>query len=190
MKKITLIAAFVLGSMALFAQTAWKNDKAHSHLKFTITHLAVSDVDGLFKDFDATIVSAKPDFSDAKFTLTAKVASINTENSMRDNHLQSAEFFDAANNPNITFVSTGLKKVAAGKYKLMGNLTMHGITKPVTFDLWYRGTITNPMSKSDDAGFKISGTVKRSDFKLGDKYPNAVISDEVVIAADGEFAKS
>lgn len=189
MKEISLILGFILAHTALFAQAVWKNDKMHSQLKFTITHLAVSDVSGNFKDFDATITAAKPDFSDAKFELTAKTASISTGVDMRDQHLQTPEFFDAATNPTVTFVSTGLRKVSADKYKLMGNITIHGITKPATFDLWYRGTITNPMSKADDAGFQISGVVKRSDFNLGPKYPAPFLSDEVILKADGEFAR-
>jgi len=84
MKKIFILAVAVLMNSAVFAQT-WKVDKAHSHLTFTITHLAVSDVDGVFKDFDATITSSKPDFSDAQFNFTANTASINTGVDQRDN---------------------------------------------------------------------------------------------------------
>src|SRR3954465_3908299 len=105
MKKIILLAAVALINTAVFAQT-WKVNKAHSRLTFTITHLAVSDVDGSFKDFDATITAAKPDFSDAKFELTVKTASVNTDNDQRDTHLKSGDFFDVANFPALTFTST------------------------------------------------------------------------------------
>src|SRR6201996_6575525 len=107
MKKIIALLAVAAFSTAAFAQTTWKVDKAHSRLQFTVTHMAVSDVDGSFKDFDATITAAKPDFSDAKFELVAKTASVNTENDQRDNHLKTAEFFDPANNPTLLFESTG-----------------------------------------------------------------------------------
>ena len=189
MKK--LIFAFTLFTQASsFAQqTTWKNDKMHSKLKFTVTHLLVSDVDGLFKNFDATITTTKPDFSDAVFELSADVASINTEVEMRDNDLKSANFFDVATYPKITFKSTSIKPDGQAKYKLTGNLTMHGVTKPVTMDLWYRGTTENPMSKKKDAGFKLTGSLKRSDFNIASKTSSAMVSDEVEIKADGEFIK-
>jgi len=174
-----------------FAQTTtWKNDKMHSKLKFTVTHLLVSDVDGLFKNFDVTITTSKTDFSDAVFELSADAASINTEVEMRDNDLKSANFFDVATYPKITFKSTSIQPDGQNKYKLTGNLTMHGVTKPVTMDLWYRGTTENPMSKQKDAGFKLTGTIKRSDFNIGSKTPSAIVSNEVEIKADGEFGKA
>src|SRR5580704_13443269 len=108
MKKIILLAAVALMSTSVFAQN-WKVNKAHSHFTFTITHLAVSDVDGVFKDFDATIVSSKPDFSDAVFSFTAQTASLTTGVDARDNHLKSPDFFDVAKNPTITFTSTSIK---------------------------------------------------------------------------------
>ena len=129
MKKIFFTAALFVQA-SLFAQTTtWKNDKMHSKLKFTATHLLVSDVDGLFKNFDVTISTTKPDFSDAVFELSADVSSINTEVDMRDNDLKSANFFDAATYPKITFKSTSIKPDGQNKYKLTGNLTMHGVTK-------------------------------------------------------------
>ncbi len=187
MKKIIILLAFVTMQTALFAQGTWKLDKMHSSLKFTVTHLSVSDVDGNFKDFDVTITTTKADFSDAKFNLTANVASINTDNDMRDADLKSEKFFNAAVNPTLTFVSTGITKTKPNHYKLTGNLTIHGVTKVVTMDLWYRGTIVNPMSKANDAGFQLTGIVKRTDFNLAASYPDAMISDEITIKADGEF---
>ncbi|WP_183579237.1 YceI family protein [Mucilaginibacter sp. X5P1] len=187
MKKIIILLAFVTMQTALFAQGTWKLDKMHSSLKFTVTHLSVSDVDGNFKDFDVTITTTKADFSDAKFNLTANVASINTDNDMRDADLKSEKFFNAAVNATLTFVSTGITKTKPNHYKLTGNLTIHGVTKVVTMDLWYRGTIVNPMSKANDAGFQLTGIVKRTDFNLAASYPDAMISDEITIKADGEF---
>ncbi len=190
MKKSLLAVALFLQA-SLFAQkTTWKNDKMHSKLTFTATHLLVSDVDGLFKNFDVTITTTKPDFSDAIFELSADVSSINTEIEMRDNDLKSANYFDAATYPKIIFKSTSIKPVAQNKYKLTGNLTMHGITKQVTMDLWYRGTVENPMNKKEDAGFKLTGTLKRSDFNIGSNTPAAMVSDEIEIKADGEFGKA
>ena len=190
MKKAIILITAALLNTAAFAQTTWNSDKMHSRLQFTITHLAVSDVDGEFKDFSATVTSAKPDFSDAKFTMTANTTSVNTANDQRDGHLKSPDFFDVAAFPTLTFTSTGISKSTANHYKLNGNLTLHGVTKPVSLDLWYRGTITNPMSKADDAGFQITGTIKRSDFGFGSKFGSPMLSDEVAIKANGEFGKA
>lgn len=190
MKKL-FFAAILLVQVSSFAQTTtWKNDKMHSKLTFTVTHLLVSDVDGLFKNFDVTITAAKPDFSDAVFELSADASSINTEVEMRDNDLKSDHFFDAANYPKITFKSTSITPDGQNKYKLTGNLTMHGVTKSVTMDLWYRGTTENSMNKQKKAGFKLTGNLKRSDFNIGSNTPKAVVSDEVEIKADGEFAQA
>ncbi len=109
---------------------------------------------------------------------------------MRDNDLKSANYFDVAKYPALTFKSTAIKPNGKNQYKLGGNLTIHGVTKPVTMDLVYRGTVQNPMSKKDDAGFKLTGVINRKDFNIGANYPSAMISDEVNIKADGEFAKA
>ena len=189
MKKTLLFIAALLFGTAVFAQSNWKVDKAHSHFTFTITHLAVSDVDGVFKDFDATIVASKPDFSDAKVQFTANASSVNTGNDQRDAHLKSPDFFDAAKNPAVTFTSTSVKPTGANHYAVTGNLTLAGVTKPATFDLVYRGTIIHPMTKAPDAGFSVAGTIKRSDFNFGSKFGSPMLGDEVSFKASGEFAK-
>jgi polyisoprenoid-binding protein YceI len=192
MKKITL--AFALVATTLFAfkgiePSTWLVDKAHSKLGFEVTHLMVSDVEGSFKNFDAKITSSKEDFTDAVIALSADVATVNTDNEKRDGHLTSPDFFDAAKYPTLTFNSTSVKKVSGNKYKIAGNLTFHGVTKPVTLDAVLRGVVTNPQSKKTIAGFKVSGTIKRSEFNFGTKYPNAMLSDEVVLNANTEFVK-
>ena len=188
MKKVTILAAVVMISMATFAQT-WSLDKAHAKLGFTITHLMVSDVEGTFKNFDITLTSSKEDFSDAAISLTADVNSINTDNEKRDGHLKSPDFFDAAKYPTLSFKGTSFAKVSGKNYKLTGDLTMHGVTKSVTLDVIYNGTITHPMTKKLVAGFKVSGTFKRSDFGIGGSMPAAVLSDEVNLIANIEVTK-
>lgn len=189
MKKLSIILSVFLAVTAFTTVTPWKNDKPHSQLGFTVTHLGINDVSGTFNDFDVNVVSSKPDFSDAVVELDAKVASIDTRVDARNTHLKSADFFDAEKYPTLTFKSTSLKKVANNQFKLTGDLTMHGITKPVTMDLTYKGAVENPMSKKQTAGFQLTGTLKRSDFHIGDKFPSPMISDEVRIKADGEFAQ-
>lgn len=188
MKKIILLlTAFVTLAAFTTNKPAWLNDDPHSQLGFTVTHLGIADVSGTFTDFDVTVEATKPDFSDASFELMAKTASINTRVEARDNHLKSADFFDVAKYPEITFKSTSLEKKGKDQYALSGQLTLHGITKPVTMNLVYRGTTKNPMSGATTAGFQLNGVIKRSDFQIGPGFPTAVISDEVRIKADGEF---
>jgi polyisoprenoid-binding protein YceI len=187
MKKLFFLVAAIGIQTVAMAQTTWKNDKAHSRVAFTVSHLGISDVTGLFKDFDATIKSSKPDFSDAVFELTVQTASVNTEMEMRDKDLRSDHFFESDKFPTMTFKSTSIKKVSENHYKLSGDLTLHGITKPVTLNLLVRGKAENTMMKDTYAGFQITGVIKRSEFKFG-AYPPPTIGDEVTIKADGEFS--
>lgn len=190
MKKITLIlAAFLLLTAFRVAVSNWQNDDAHSQLGFTVTHLGISDVSGTFNDFDVTIKSSQPDFSDATVELTARTASIDTRIDMRDNHLRSADFFDAEKYPVMSFKSTSIKKAGKHKYKLTGDLSLHGITKQVTMDFLYKGTVENPMNKKQTAGFQVTGVIYRSDFNIGNGFPPPMISNEVRIKADGEFVQ-
>lgn len=189
MKKLLSVLVLALFSSAGFAQSTWTADNAHSKLAFSTVHLGISDVAGLFNEFDASIVASEDNFSDAVFELTVEVASIDTEVKMRDDHLRSADFFNVEKFPKMTYKSTSIKKVGKDKYKLTGDLTLHGITKPVTMELWYRGTIENPQNGAVTAGFQLTGTLNRSDFNIGPDFPEAMISDEVKIKADGEFIK-
>ncbi|WP_276483509.1 YceI family protein [Paraflavitalea pollutisoli] len=190
MKKLMLIAAaFITLSAFTAINSLWKNDPPHTQLGFTVTHLGINDVTGYFRDFEVSIESTKPDFTDAVFTLTAKTASIDTRVEQRDNHLRSADFFDVEQYPALNFKSTSIKKGAKNTYKLAGELTLHGVTKPVIMDLEYRGTTANPMSKKPTAGFRLTGTIKRSDFGIGTKFPATLVSDDVRIKADGEFTQ-
>lgn len=182
---IMLVALSVSG----FAQQSWTNDPSHSRLGFTVKHMTISEVSGRFTDFTVKVNAVKADLSDLKVDVTAKIASINTDVEARDNHLKSADFFDAEKYPTLTFVSTSHKKITSKNFKLMGNLTMHGITKFVTLDVLYFGEVTNPMNQKKAYGFKITGVVKRSNYNLGPKFGEAMISDNVKIVADVEFYK-
>jgi polyisoprenoid-binding protein YceI len=189
MKKLAIIFSAFFFLTAFTTVGVWKSDKAHSQLSFTVKHLGIAEVTGTFNDFDVTIKSSKPDFSDAQIEFSADVNSIDTRVEQRDNHLKSADFFDAQKFSKMEFKSTSLKKDGKNAYKLTGDLTMHGVTKPVTLDLKYTGTVENPMSKKPTAGFQLTGTIKRSDFNIGTNFPAPMISDEVKIKADGEFVQ-
>lgn len=190
MKKLTIIlsAFFVLTAFTTLTNV-WKNDPPHSQLAFTVKHLGIADISGVFNDFDVTVNSSKPDFNDAVFELNVKVASIDTRVDARNSHLKSADFFDAEKYPTMHFKSNSMQRTEKNKYKLTGDLTLHGITKKVTMDLKYTGTVENPMTKKQTAGFQVTGVIKRSDFNLGNGFPPPMISDEVRIKADGEFVQ-
>lgn len=186
MKKGFLILALGLVSSLGFSQN-WAVDKNHSNLGFTITHLMISEVDGNFKDFDAKITSSKADFSDAVFELTANIASINTGNEMRDKHLRSGDYFDVEKFSTMSFKSTSVKKVSGENYKIMGNLTIHGVTKPVTLNATLKGPVEHQRSKKQMIGLKVTGTINRIDFGVGKE--GATLSNDVEIKATGEFVK-
>ena len=190
MKKISILAVAAVVAFSSFTAIGnWKSDKAHSQLGFSVTHLGISDQAGVIKNFEVTLKAEKPDFSDAIVELTADAASINTGVEMRDNHLKSPDFFDVAKYPTINFKSTSLTTAGINKFKMTGNLTLHGVTKPVILNLLYRGTTVNPMSKAPTTGFQVTGTIKRSDFGIAPGYSAPMLGDEVTIKADGEFSK-
>jgi polyisoprenoid-binding protein YceI len=153
------------GSVALPVDaTTWKVDKVHSNIIFSVSHLVVPDVEGSFKSFDGALVSSKPDFSDAVINFTVDVASVNTDNEMRDKHLKSDDFFNADKFPQMKFVSTSFQPSGDGKYTLTGNLTIRDITKPVSFDVKYGGTAV--AMGGTHIGFKAKATINRFDYNL------------------------
>jgi len=188
MKKVTLFLAFLFVSVGVFAQTTWTADPYHSKLGVTVTHLGIADVPGHFSEYDVTITSSKEDFSDAVVELTVQTTSVDTRVDQRDDHLRSADFFNVEKFPTMTFKSTSIKKAGKNKYTLTGDLTLVGVTKPVTMTLEHRGTTENPNANGAPvAGIQITGEIKRSDFNMGSGFPAPMISDEVTIKADGEF---
>ena len=181
MKKINAFLALVLLSGVTFAQTTWTIDKNHSKIGFNVTHMAVSEVEGKFNDFDGSVVSKADDFNGAQVQFTAKTASVDTDNEKRDGHLKSPDFFEADKFPEIKFIGTLVKD--GGKYKLKGDLTMHGVTKQVEFDVTYGGSINH--GKGTKAGFKLTGKVNRKDYGL--KWDNKVPTGELVVSDDVEL---
>ncbi|AVR47522.1 polyisoprenoid-binding protein [Christiangramia fulva] len=189
MKQVFTLLTIAFFSVPIFAQTSWKADPAHTQISFGVTHMGISEVEGKFDKFDGSITATKDDFSDAQYEMVIDVPSINTGVEMRDNHLRSADFFDAEKYPKMTFKSTSSKKIDDNKYAVTGDLTFHGITKPVTLEVWYRGQVKNPQNGQISSGFAISGNVKRSDYNLGSGFPEAVLSDNILLDIDTEFKK-
>jgi polyisoprenoid-binding protein YceI len=165
-KHLLVVLSMVVGSIAIAADTPqWKLDKAHSGVNFSIKHMVISEVTGNFKDFTITATSDKDDFSDLSVESTIKVASINTENDGRDKHLKSDDFFNAEKFPEIKFKSTSTEKVGDKNYKITGDLTIREITKKVTFDAVYNGTVKAPWGATI-AAFKATTTINRFDYNL------------------------
>jgi polyisoprenoid-binding protein YceI len=154
--------------------------------------MLVSEVEGNFKTFTGSIVSNNADFADAAIDFTVDVKSINTDNEMRDNHLKSPDFFDAEKFPQMTFKSISFKKITEKNYELVGNLTMHGITKQVKFDVVYGGTV-NAGKGMMKAGFNASTVIDRFDYDLKwnklTEAGGAMVSQEVEITVKLELAQ-
>lgn len=187
---LSIFIMFFMVSLSVSAQSKWNVDEPHAKVTFSTVHNTISDVEGLFNKFDASITASQADFSDAVFELSIDASSIDTEVKMRDDHLRSEDFFHVEKFPTITFKSTSIEKAdKKDRYKLKGELTIHGVSKTVTMDMWYRGTIENPENKSLIAGFQVSGKLNRLDFNVGPNFPESLISNEVIIKADGEFIK-
>jgi polyisoprenoid-binding protein YceI len=184
MKKMNLLLAGLvsLAFMGAQAQTNWKLDKVHSSIRFSVSHMVVSESEGTFKAFDGTVSNTKADFSDAKINFTIDVNSIATENEGRDKHLKSDDFFNAEKYPTIKFESTSLKPLGGNKYKLTGNMTVRDVTKPVEFDVTYGGVINTQRGRK--AGFKATTTINRQDFNL--KWSRTVEAGGLAVGNDVE----
>ena len=192
MKKNALILfAFVifLVSFRPIEPATWSLDNLHSKLGFSVGYLMISEIEGSFQMKEAVLTTTSDDFSDATITMTADVKSINTEVGDRDKHLRTADFFDAEKYPDMVFKSTSFKKTGDKNYKIIGDLSFHGITKPVTLDAIAKMG-THPMTKKPIAGFKVTGIIKRSDFEIAKETLPAFLSDEVELTANVVFAKN
>jgi len=170
----------------------YKIDAAHSEITFKVKHLMISSVTGSFTTFDATLESSKEDFSDAKVSFEADVNTITTGNEQRDAHLKSDDFFAAETYPKLTFVSKEIKKVDDENFKLIGDLTIRDVTKPIELSVEYGGTITDPWGQVK-AGFEIAGKINRKEFNLlwsaVTETGGIVVSDEVKLQLNVEMVK-
>jgi len=182
MKRFFQLAAALLAVSSLaLSQSGWKLDKNHSSIGFSVKHLVISTVSGNFKDFDITLTTAKDDFSDAAVQAVIKMASINTDNTARDNHLKSDDFFNAEKFPEIKFTSTSFEKVGEGKYKITGYLTIRDVTKKVVFDAVYNGSIKTPWGNTA-MSWTAATVINRFDYNL--KWNKALESGGLIAGQD------
>jgi polyisoprenoid-binding protein YceI len=189
MKKIFYFSAALTLLVCSCTAQGWTWDKAHSQLNFGITHMNINEIDGRFLSVDAKLNSSREDLSDAVISLDADIKSINTGNEMRDNNLKGPDCFDADKYGTLSFRSTSFKKLDSKHFELVGDLTLHGVTRQVMLNVVFNGTVTSQMNKKFVSGFKVSGTIKRSEFGIAPSYPTTVLSDEVILNANAEFVK-
>jgi polyisoprenoid-binding protein YceI len=190
MKTIVLTMAIVASTMT-FGQTAqeWKLDKSHASVQFGINHF-FSEVPGSFSDFTGTFFFDENNLKGSKVTFAIQVASVKTGEPDRDSHLQSADFFDAARFPTITFTSTNLQKTGANTYNVQGKLTIRDVTKSVTLPLVITGKADNPWKEGAVImGWKIETTLDRTQYGVGTGSwaATAIVGDEVRIKIQMEL---
>lgn len=195
--KTKLVTILFLSSLLSFAQaTKWTFEKSHCKITFSVAHFGISSTEGKFKKFDGVLTTTKKDFSDAKINLTIDAGSVDTDDEQRDGHLKSPDFFDTANYPTISFVSKSFKPVGKSKtkYQLIGDLTIHGVTKTVILEAVYGGTIEKDPYGNTKAGFKFTGKINRKDFGLvWNKTLDSgglAVGNEVTIVCNIELLKS
>jgi polyisoprenoid-binding protein YceI len=166
---IKTLAAATLITISATAQTNWNVDASHSKLGFAVTHMMVSETEGKFKIYEGKVSSLKSDadFTGASIYFNVDAASINTDDEKRDGHLKSADFFDVAQFPKISFKSTSMNPgKVKGTYTLVGDLTMHGVTKSVSLTAIGASKIVKDPYGMERYAFKVIGSINRKDFGL------------------------
>jgi polyisoprenoid-binding protein YceI len=167
-----------------YTSGTWVIDPVHSTVAFTVRHLGVSKVRGRFDTIDGTVVTGET-VLESSVTATIHAAGVNTNNEQRDGHIRSADFLDAEKHETLTFTSTGIR-ADDGDFLIDGDLTLHGVTKPVTLTAEIGGFGDNPGSGGKVLGVSASTEISRSDFEVGGSIPGAVVSDKIRIELDIE----
>ena len=187
MKRFSILAAvFALFTTLASAQaTTWAVDGAHSNVEFSIKHLGLSNVHGRFGKVSGTIVYNAADATKSSVNVSIDVAGLDTGMEPRDNHLKTPDFFDTAKQPTATFASTSVVKDGSG-LKVTGNLTLHGVTKPVVLSVDAPSTATSPMDHKQHSGFSATATINRKDFNVGANFPEAILSEAVKLTIEVE----
>ncbi|MDD4051212.1 MAG: YceI family protein [candidate division Zixibacteria bacterium] len=183
MYKRLAMLIFVSLAMVVSAQAqTWNFDLAHSHVGFTVRHMVITKVDGMFNDFTGAITNFDgKDVAKGAVDVTIQIGSISTDNDMRDTHLKSPDFFDAAKFPTMTFKSKKIVMGTGGKFTMIGDLTMKGVTREVTLDCTLNGTVVDPQGNTR-AGFSATTTINRQDY--GVSWNNSLADGSMVVGND------
>lgn len=188
-RSLTIFGMLLLFASLAKAQTSmWIPDKAHSGVDFSILHMSLSKVRGHFGSIGGTIVLNEADITKSTVNVTIDVNTVDTGVAARDGDLKSANFFDVAQFPTATFLSTTIAK-SGGTLKVSGNLTLHGVTKPVVLEVEGPTGPVPGMDKKPHSGFSATTTISRTAFGIATKYPAAVVGDEVKLTIDLDVAK-
>lgn len=161
--RLFLLAPWLLGAAASAQTTVWKADPVHSRVEFRVKHMVVSEVTGRFTAFEAVLTQTGDEFTSGHIDASIQANSVNTDNAMRDRDLRSDNFFDAEKYPLITFKSTSIEKTGNNTYRIKGDLTIRGTTKPVDLDATYNGEVKDPMGNAR-RGFEAAVTIDRFDY--------------------------
>lgn len=190
MKRLAVSSVILLltGPLMQAQTSSWVPDKAHSEVDFTILHMSLSHVHGRFGNISGTINWNEADITKSAVNVTIDVSTVDTGVSARDADLKSPNYFDVAQFPTATYISTGVEKTGDGLV-VHGNLTLHGVTKPVTLTVEGPSGPVPGMDHKPHAGFSATATVKRSDFDLAPKMPVAMLGDEVKLNIELDAAK-
>lgn len=165
MKYLIAILALFSAPFLTAEDSTWVLDRSNSRVQFKVNHMTISEIQGEFEDFFVSADLNVDDLEDSKFFVSIAVASIHTGAEQRDLHLRSEDFFDVKRFPEMLFKTATVKKVKKGVYRLDGDLTVKGVSKPVSVDLYYRGMITDYWGNKR-VGLEISGAFNRFDFGL------------------------
>ncbi len=185
MKRLLAVAALALASTVAFAAPlTYKIDANHTDVVASWSHFGFSNPIAHFGQVDGFITYDPAKVGDSKVEVTIPLAGLNSHVTSFDEHLRSDDFFDAANHPNITFKSPSVKSAGKDKLIVVGDLTIKGITKPVTLAVTINKLGVQPMAKREAAGFAATATIKRSDFGVGKYAPN--VSDDVTLSITTE----
>jgi polyisoprenoid-binding protein YceI len=190
MKRLALLTGVLaLAAPLATAQTStWVPDKAHSEVDFTVLHMSLSNVRGRLGNITGAITTNDADVTKSAVNVTIDTTSVDTGVSMRDNDIKSANLFDVAQFPTATFVSTGVAKSANG-LTVSGNLTLHGVTKPVVLQVQGPTGPVPGMDHKPHTGWSAATTISRSAFGIGSKYPTSMLGDDVKLTIDLDLAK-
>lgn len=176
------------------AKATWNVDTVHSEIGFVVKHMMISKAKGIFNDFDAVIEADPENLTDSKVEFNIDTASVDTRSKNRDDHLRSADFFDVENYPKATFTATDITKKSVNNYKVTGDFTLVGTTKPITLDVVFEGQSKDPMSGNKVAGFSGETTINRKDFGLtwnaALETGGVLVGDEVKITFEIEAHKA
>jgi len=162
----------------------WTIDQVHSDVSFSVRHLGVAKVRGRFDKFSGTIVTAENPL-ESTVTATIETASVNSNNGMRDDHIRNGDFLDAEGHPELTFASTGLVAESATVFRVEGDLTLRGVTKPVTLELELNG-FADGMDGNPIAGFTATTVINRSEFGVTGGPAGAALGEKVTIVLEIE----